>query len=594
LASNDVWKYLKTNAYLAELGTSMDSIDNEVRKNEIIWELIASRPLLISVHEVRKHEYDYLYVIDLQKAAQFQFIKDYIDQLTDDETQVLSRDYRGTELIEIRFTDSPLRLYMTISENLLILSTTHTLVEQSIDQKNEPVIARDLDFIDISRHMDSDRPTFYLQSRYFYQFLQQWMTEEESSMLNFLKATSYSSFNIKLEEDHVALKGLSNLIDSDSSLLQAIQQSGAGTALVPVIAPANTSFFMSLCFDDSKTFYENISLSIKQSSEGQSYEEQKEKLEKFLDIDIEKHFLSWIDGEISLLQLEGSSSNEAYALAIRHRGMDETKENLAYVKERIRKKTPVKFRDVAYKDHTISFLSIKGFFKMLFGKTFEKVEKPYYTIIDDYVVFSNSPQTLGIIISNYVDGTTLDNSKAFADYMDHFDDESTLLLYINSRQLLEDSQKYLDEEAQQTLANHKKYIERFPMIGLQFKPKKDLLAHQLVFEYMDEIKQNAWNKLLAGKLEQPSLIVEASESEESIAIEDILPEDLNDDTMEGHYPNGQLKFEVPLKNGQKHGRYREYDSLGNLIIKGRFKHDQKYGIWKYYDQAGDVIRKEKY
>ncbi|MEQ9167460.1 MAG: hypothetical protein RLO12_14480 [Fulvivirga sp.] len=73
-----------------------------------------------------------------------------------------------------------------------------------------------------------------------------------------------------------------------------------------------------------------------------------------------------------------------------------------------------------------------------------------------------------------------------------------------------------------------------------------------------------------------------------------MPEDLNDKKLTESFPNGQLKFEVPLKDGLKHGRYEEYDSLGNLIIKGRYKNDQKSGTWKFYDSEGKLVDKVKH
>ena len=60
------------------------------------------------------------------------------------------------------------------------------------------------------------------------------------------------------------------------------------------------------------------------------------------------------------------------------------------------------------------------------------------------------------------------------------------------------------------------------------------------------------------------------------------------------FSNGQLKFEVPLKDGRKHGRYVEFDSLGNLIINGRYKDDVQTGTWKFYDANGELLNKKKF
>ena len=84
------------------------------------------------------------------------------------------------------------------------------------------------------------------------------------------------------------------------------------------------------------------------------------------------------------------------------------------------------------------------------------------------------------------------------------------------------------------------------------------------------------------------------QKEEEINIDDIFPEDLTDKKLTDTYANGQIRFEVSLKNGLKDGSYKEYDSLGNVIIKGRYKKNKKYGVWKYYTSKGALTRKEKF
>lgn len=596
LTSNEIWNYLKTNPYFAGIGNSIDSMNKEMRENETLWEMVAARPVVISVHEVRRNEYDYLYIIDLQKATQFNFLKDYIDRVIGEGTSVQTRDYHDSELIEISFGNSPTRVYLSFNDNLLSISTTHTLIEQSIDQKDEPVIARDLYFLDISRRMDDDQITMYLQHRFFTTFLQQWLTEDESAALNFFESTIYTGINFDMSDEHFFMSGLSNVVDSVPTLLNALHEAGEGKINLPKIAPDNTSYFVSLGFDNAKEFYQHLEETVAASEEGEEYQENKKKLEKFLNINIEEHLLSWMDDEIGFIQLSTDNPRAAaeFALAIKHTDVDEATENLNFIKDQIRKKTPVKFNGIEYKEHEINFLSVKGFFKIIFGKAFSKIEKPYYTIMEEYVVFSNSPRTLGKIITSYNEEATLSHNGNFSNYMSRFEKGSTLFAYVNPKQLIADSRKFLDKESYEAIYSHRVYIESFPMIGIQFKPEGKLLAHDIIFEYMNYEQVTVWNELFASAIQQPTDTVFAEEPEESIAIEDILPDDLSDKNMNDHYPNGQLKYEVSLKNGMKHGTYLEYDSLGNVIVKGRYKHDQKSGTWKFYNAEGNLVKRERF
>ena len=44
---------------------------------------------------------------------------------------------------------------------------------------------------------------------------------------------------------------------------------------------------------------------------------------------------------------------------------------------------------------------MKGFFRLFFGGLFDKFEKPYYTYVDDYVVFSNKASSLLSFVEDY-------------------------------------------------------------------------------------------------------------------------------------------------------------------------------------------------
>ncbi|MTI19837.1 DUF3352 domain-containing protein [Fulvivirga sp. RKSG066] len=564
-----------------------------MKDNETLWEMVMARPMLISMHEVRRDEYDFLYVADLQKATKLQFIKNYIDKLTDKGTQVYTRDFHGSEITELAFEGSTTRLYLTINDNLLAFSTTHTLIENSIDQLAEPKIARDLDFIDINKQMGGeDNIGVYLQHKFFLKYIDQWLTEEESVMLDFLNSTKYTGTALSTDDAFLQLEGNSNILDSIPTLLGALQRSGEGEIRLPIIAPENTSFFMTFGFDDAEKFYKNLEATITEPD----YKSNKEKLEKFLNISLEKDFLSWIDDEIGIIQLHAEANTRAaeFAVAIRHNDKEDATERLEYIKNQIKKKTPVKFRGIEYKGHQIHFLSVKGFFKIMFGKAFSKIDKPYYTVLDDYVVFSNTPKTLGKIINHYSSGSTLNNNKAFADHMDRFDTKASVFMYINAEQFITDSEKILTNEYWQVVKENKTYFESFPMAGVQFKPNDNLLGHTIVVEFAGRKKSADLTNLFAIDTPAEEEVLKEENDDESIAIDDILPDDLTDKTMDDYYANGQLKYEVSLKNGKKHGRYFEYDSAGNVIVKGRFRNDQKSGTWKFYDAEGDVVRKERF
>ena len=55
-----------------------------------------------------------------------------------------------------------------------------------------------------------------------------------------------------------------------------------------------------------------------------------------------------------------------------------------------------------------------------------------------------------------------------------------------------------------------------------------------------------------------------------------------------------LKSEAEVKEGKRHGRYREYHENGKLKLRGKYSNNQPKGTWKYYTEEGEFERKEKF
>ncbi len=598
ITQGEIWDYVKTNEFLADIGHSIDSLNSTFQDNQFLWDMVASRPVTVSAHKIRGDEFDLLYVIDLTKASRFSFVKDYLQNLVGDDMKVTKRDYHDVEIIELAFKDSHQLLYLYVKNNLIILSATHVLIENSIDQLEEPVIARDLDYLEVSKLMDYDGVTIYLQHAYFKAYASQWMSDENSAGYEFIESLIYSAINIKIDDQFLSFLGYSNLNDSLNSYAKIIHNSGTGSIELPKMVPENSMFFLSMGFDSFSKFYKNVENRIEATDEGDEYFENKEKLEKYLNISVEDHFLSWIGDEVGVLQIHPTekSKTSGYAVVLKANDIEAAKEKLDYIKKQIKKKTPVKFKGITYKEHQINFLSVKGLFKVLLGNMFSKLEKPYYTIIDDFVVFSNHPGTLAQLITYSIEGKTLDNNNQFNNYLNQFDDESSMFFYINSKQIVQDSKEYLSTEYWEVMNSNKEYIESFPIIGLQIKPDNRLLATSVIFNYMPKQEIINWNQLFVplAAVELDTVVNAEPKQEEQVSIDDIFPDDLNDKKLTETYANGQNRFEVSLKEGLKTGSYKAYDSLGNVTVKGHYKKDEKTGTWKYFDSDGNLVSKEKY
>jgi hypothetical protein len=547
-------------------------------------------------------DYGIFYVLDLKRIAKLQLLKTYLNTLLDDGYVLSKRTYHEHEILEVHDRESKETMYLAFIKNQLVASYTHTLVEASIDQYSEPVLGRNLNFLEINQKVGhEDLFRMYVQYHYFDDYVQMYSDRPSDWVKRVSENFLFSGFYFDLDENStLTANGYTNISGVNEYYLEALQKSGTAKRSVPEVAPNSTALYISYGFDSFAEFYKNFEI-VQQNDPEQfeSYQTSIAKVEKFLKIDVKERFISWIGDEIAVLQIQShiNKGKNDMALVLKANDAQAAKTHLDFVVEQIRKKTPVKFKAVNYKDYEINFLSIKGFFKMLLGGRFDEFDKPYFTQIDDFVIFSDSPNTLKGIIDKVSEGEILATSKEFKSFDEKFDSESTVLVYSNVPLLFDNMYALADAPTKQKMLKNKDFIICFPQVGLQLTPEDDLFESRLVLKYQDvgEVKKAMKQE---GSVDITTVKKPVSDSMEiTDAIFDLkpmYPTDLNAKSFRKQYANGNTWFEVDLKDGLKHGRYEEFYPDGTRKIRGRFREDEQVGTWRYYDKTGDQVHKKRF
>jgi hypothetical protein len=605
ISRSEPWQFLKQNAYFAELTRNANEIDQVIQNNKKIFSFIGSRQILVSAHVHRPNDYDFLYIVDLQEVSRLAPLKSWMKKLTGEGYRLNFRNFQDQEILELTNVATKETLYMSFVKNLLLLSYTHTLVENSIRQMENPVIGRDLNFQEVYRNVsEKGMMKVYFQYRVFNKFLKVYTGEDDEAITALSKQLLFTAMSLDLDRANlISLEGYTNIAQDVPSYLLAMQKTGKGKLSIARIAPQRTGLYMSLGFNGFRNFYEKLEETYqKDPAFYKEYMDNMDQIERFLNINIQEHFFDWIDNEVAFIQTQptGLGRENEFAMVLKAKSGKKAQENLDFISRQIRRKTPVKFKTFAYKGYNISFLSIKGFFRLMLGKLFSKLERPYYTIIDDFVIFSNHPQTLKSIIDDYTAGRTLEKHDNYRSFSRNFNTASNIFIYIQTPVYFNNLRGYVNAETWKDLQTNRKYFTNFSDMGFQLTSNGNTFETRLKVQFRDEDALKALNELLASA-PTPDLFPLDSllaltrvDAEEIFSIDDISPEDLNAKKYEEKHPNGELKLEVGLRDGLKQGPYREYDEAGNLLVKGRFKNDQRDGIWRFYDANGRETARKRY
>jgi len=151
-SGSETWQCLKKAKSFEEITKSVETLDSIVKGNKVLLSLVGKRDMLISIHKTRTSDWDFLIILDMQKASKIDLLKDQIETvLTMAGNSVTNRNYNGINILEMRDPDTRAIFYTAFVDNHFVASYTSKLVEAAIDSRDKPKIGLDRAFIEAER-----------------------------------------------------------------------------------------------------------------------------------------------------------------------------------------------------------------------------------------------------------------------------------------------------------------------------------------------------------------------------------------------------------------------------------------------------------
>ncbi|MCB9235938.1 MAG: DUF3352 domain-containing protein [Bacteroidia bacterium] len=519
-SASEVWKFLKQNKEMAETNEQANYLDSLISDNKALLSLVGERQVIISAHMTRRNDYDFLYLIDLKKGAKVTFFVDVLLGAFDDKTlktEKVSKD--GFEITKI-YDDDGEAILLAFVDNILVCSYSDKILLDALNQSITPWYSQNEAFMEIKNKSAEKGPyQIYMNFTNLPDYINLYMEEPSETVNDLAKILRFASFDLSVSDHHLGLEGYTDLKDSVPHLLRGLLEVEDDRLRSQEILPANTSFFMSFDFDQFYTkkggvqevkrkrkkgkeqevekvdtvvyggFYGKILESLaRDEAEFDDLMKNQSRVENFLDISMEENFFSWIGNEISLGMVPTNKfgSQQAFLAIFHANSIDKARENLDFVTKRIKKKTPVKFKQEDYKGHEVNYLEMKGFFRLFFGKLFNKFEKPHFIYLDDFVVFSNDTVSLHRMIDQFEAGETLQKSSEFKEFHNEFNGQSNLFLYMSLPNMFPYVVRMGEHETRQTVDENRQYFTAFRMVGIQLSKKSSMYESRVYASFQPE------------------------------------------------------------------------------------------------------------
>ncbi|MCW3807967.1 DUF3352 domain-containing protein [Plebeiibacterium marinum] len=635
ITQTNYWKSIIESEVLKEFKEALLSYDETIEKNKWLKPILKNQRLTFSLHTNNTRDLEYLIVSDIKKFGKLNIIPKLTSML---KIPAKKSVINSLTLYSIYLKEYKLSLHLSSVNNLLLCSSSYQLLEQAIRQKShlpEHIQAKQNH---VNSYYTSDLFNIYTNNNLIHRYF----SDNPSTFLNSL---AFSALGGTFSTESFTMEGYTSLYDSIASPFIPLKHTTANTRSSENVIPSDASLYINFNITDFSSFYKKF-LSQYSSIDPigyQTYTAGLKLTESYMGINLKEDFLSWLSGEISFIQFKPlpNAHEDDFLAVVKASDIDFANQKLTELAQKIKNRTSFRFNQSQYKNFNINYLNIRGFFKLFMGGFFHNRSKPYYTIIDDYILFSNSSDLLEYSIDNYLVGNTLARNKDFQSFMGNFNNKCQFTTYVNMPRLYDRVYYYSNTNERNELSPYRRLIQNIGWVGFQLSPEQELLKTKLYAqtfespktEYHIDIDLSSAENLIIDEFEQLEFKIDLGKEfdnfegnlsyylphpekvQDSILVhegnmDNGMPDGLwrsyfysgnvksvvnyNDGQADGtaifYYNNNQhvIRAEIEFDDDVIDGSYKEFYTNGNIKASIEFRDGQRWGEAMYYFRDGQV------
>ncbi len=426
-------------------------------------------PVIASLHLISAKDYDFLYLLSPESST---FGDDDLDSYFKGAGIEFDKSrYEQVDLYHLVLEEGA-TFTCAFTQGIFIGSYVPFLVEDGILQigrSQESELERCMKELDKTSTEKSDL-TVYLNFRHLPGLSNIFLNQESQPLFQGLSQfAGYLKWEVIFNESSVNFSG--NVISSDTSghyLASMITQSPRNCELQKII-PDNGAF---LSYTGVSSFEEYLT-HVKDSS--------------ILEEVGIQNFLPWVGNEWAYIILEPHDIDYSSDCMAIFSSKDQKSARILLESLLINPEDTGKREELTYRDYTIYQISIDMLLGKLFGKFYENIKMPYFLLLEDFVVLSNSNYNLKVMIDKFKSNQTLVRDIDYAAFLEDLPSSSNTYVYINTPRLFNVLMAGGSEEFKGTLEENYPIYKKFSPIGFQFSSFKDQFLTTGSLNYSSEI-----------------------------------------------------------------------------------------------------------
>jgi len=502
-------------------------IDSLITSNSRFTELYARSPVVVSLHQTGKNQYQFLLILETQGTPGAAGAGDLFSELCGHPGQWSQRFYDGQQINRITFGVDALIQGVSLAENkkYLVLSPSPVLLENAVRQMNqESGLYNSPAFSKLSRTTGkSALANIYINLKVFPTWLSGWMNPSvKRKMEMFTRYGDWASLDLTIRNDAIWLNGFALEGDTLNSYLNLFKNQEPRKLQAEQYLPSTTAAYFTLGVEKPAQYLKGLSDYL---GGGESGRKRQHIIDKAVAITREDVVKVWTDlgfRELTIGYLCGVADETVRPFAM----IEVKNSNQATEKLVGRPNLALKKMVGVDNQHELAMYSMpfEGLPEILGGSFFSAVSGKYFTSIGNVLVLADDIQTLEEVLHKYSLNKTLANDAIYLSLAGLISTRSNVTFFAipyKARPLL---QGILNPKAIAAFFTIDQFLLETGAVGLQFHSTNGMSLHNFFasFAEIDYTKpQTIWESKLDAKVfTKPVIVTNHITQDQEIIVQD--------------------------------------------------------------------------
>ncbi len=475
-------------------------------------------------------------IIEIPETIKEKSLKNEIEDDLKSIGQIKEREYKDITICEVTVKNS-FKLFYTLKNHLLILSYSAICIEKAVDNLNDNsnIIKLDSGFASVYSTSGKNEPAnVYLNMKTLPGIISKiTIPSVQESLKSLQNFSGWAGLDLNISTEKIGFNGFIYDKDSVAYFTKVLKSQQATDIKSRMILPDNTAFYTVFAFNNYSAFDKSLNEYLKLSGKDKTREQEINEIKNSTGIDLKNSFYPMIGNEVCMSVIEAvSKTDDPYYFTIaglnsQSAGILEMENIVNTISQKTGRPKDEFISEIKIDDKTIIacyILPFRNLPELLFGGMFKNCSGEYVCFINNFMVFSDSKESLYKFAYDAILNKTLETSIEHNLFLENFSDKSLMFSYFSLPTGENWIKNFLSDSSCIVSEDNRESVQRLGYSGYQINTANDMLYNNIVIQHSQDIAEKpktVWESRLDNTVcIKPALVINHNDNSKEILVQD--------------------------------------------------------------------------